>query len=107
MSDFRGNQTDGDLFYKREVSVLPGSDISYEFYAMNLFRGDSTESPFVSGRHALKPNVVVRLVAPNGTVVTSTTTGEMPYSVCATNLADNLNNWHKYEGKLNVGTYRN
>ena len=105
MSDFRGNQTDGDLFYKREVSVLPGSDISYEFYAMNLFRGDSTESPFVSGRHALKPNVVVRLVAPNGTVVTSTTTGEMPYSVCATNLADNLNNWHKYEGKLNVGTY--
>ena len=105
MSDFRGNQTDGDLFYKREVSVLPGSDISYEFYALNLFRGDSTESPFVPGRHALKPNVVVRLVAPNGTVVTSTTTGEMPYSVCATNLADNLNNWHKYEGKLNVGTY--
>ena len=105
MSDFRGNQTDGDLFYKREVSVLPGSDISYEFYAMNLFRGDSTESPFVLGRHALKPNVVVRLVAPNGTVVTSTTTGEMPYSVCATNVEANLNNWRKYEGKLNVGTY--
>ena len=105
MSDFRGNQTDGDLFYKREVSVLPGSDISYEFYAMNLFRGDSTESPFVLGRHALKPNVVVRLVAPNGTIVTSTTTGEMPYSVCATNVEANLNNWRKYEGKLNVGTY--
>ena len=105
MSDFRGNQTDGDLFYKREVSVLPGSDISYEFYAMNLFRGDSTESPFVPGQHALKPNVVVRLVAPNGTVVTSTTTGEMPYSVCATNVEANLNNWRKYEGKLNVGTY--
>ena len=105
MSDFRGTQANGDLFYKREVSVLPGSDISYEFYAMNLFRGDSTESPSVPGRHALKPNVVVRLVAPNGTVVTSTTTGEMPYSVCATNVEANLNNWRKYEGKLNVGTY--
>ena len=104
MSDFRGTQADGDLFYKREVSVLPGSDISYEFYALNLFRNDHTTSPWGHGE-ALKPNVVVRLVAPNGTVVASTTTGEMPNSVCATNLADNLNNWRKYEGKLNVGTY--
>ena len=104
MSDFRGTQADGDLFYKREVSVLPGSDISYEFYALNLFRNDNTTSPWGHGE-ALKPNVVVRLVAPNGTVVASTTTGEMPNSVCATNLADNLNNWRKYEGKLNVGTY--
>ena len=105
MSDFRGNQADGDLFYKREVNVLPGADISYEFYALNLFREDSTEAPGQPGKHALKPNVVVRLVAPNGTVVASTTTGEMPNSVCATNLADNLKNWRKYEGKLNVGTY--
>ena len=104
MSDFRGTQADGDLFYKREVSVLPGSDISYEFYALNLFRNDHTTSPWGHGE-ALKPNVVVRLVAPNGTVVASTTTGEIPNSVCATNLADNLNNWRKYEGKLNVGTY--
>ena len=104
MSDFRGTQADGDLFYKREVSVLPGSDISYEFYALNLFRNDNTTSPWGHGE-ALKPNVVVRLVAPNGTVVASTTTGEIPNSVCATNLADNLNNWRKYEGKLNVGTY--
>ncbi|WP_454975486.1 T9SS type B sorting domain-containing protein [Capnocytophaga bilenii] len=104
MSDFRGTQADGDLFYKREVSVLPGSDINYEFYALNLFRNDHTTSPWGHGE-ALKPNVVVRLVAPNGTVVASTTTGEIPNSVCATNLADNLNNWRKYEGKLNVGTY--
>ena len=104
MSDFTATQADGDLFYKREVSVLPGSDINYEFYALNLFRNDHTTSPWGHGE-ALKPNVVVRLVAPNGTVVASTTTGEIPNSVCATNLADNLNNWRKYEGKLNVGTY--
>ena len=105
MSDFKGTQADGDLFYKREVNVLPGADINYEFYALNLFREDSTEDPGKPGKHALKPNVVVRLVAPNGTVVASTTTGEIPNSVCATNLADNLKNWRKYEGKLNVGTY--
>ena len=105
MSDFKGTQADGDLFYKREVNVLPGSDINYEFYALNLFRQDRTTSPWAPYPEALKPNVVVRLVAPNGTVVASTTTGEMPNSVCATNLADNLNNWRKYEGKLNVGTY--
>ena len=105
MSDFKGTQADGDLFYKREVNVLSGSDINYEFYALNLFRQDRTTSPWAPNPEALKPNVVVRLVAPNGTVVASTTTGEMPNSVCATNLADNLNNWRKYEGKLNVGTY--
>ena len=105
MSDFKGTQADGDLFYKREVNVLPGSDINYEFYALNLFRQDRTTSPWSPYPEALKPNVVVRLVAPNGTVVASTTTGEMPNSVCATNLADNLKNWRKYEGKLNVGTY--
>ena len=104
MSDFTATQADGDLFYKREVSVLPGSDINYEFYALNLFRNDHTTSPWGHGE-ALKPNVVVRLVAPNGTVVASTTTGEIPNSVCATNLADNLSNWRKYEGRLNVGTY--
>ncbi|MBB1546370.1 MAG: hypothetical protein HG455_002750, partial [Capnocytophaga sp.] len=105
MSDFTATQADGDLFYKREVNVLPGSDINYEFYALNLFRQDRTTSPWSPYPEALKPNVVVRLVAPNGTVVASTTTGEMPNSVCATNLADNLKNWRKYEGKLNVGTY--
>jgi len=92
MSDFKGTQADGDLFYKREVNVLSGSDINYEFYALNLFRQDRTTSPWAPNPEALKPNVVVRLVAPNGTVVASTTTGEMPNSVCATNLADNLNN---------------
>ena len=105
MSDFRGTQADGDLFYKREVNVLPGADINYEFYALNLFRQDRTTSPWSPNPEALKPNVVVRLVAPDGTVVASTTTGEIPNSVCATNLADNLKNWRKYEGKLNVGTY--
>ena len=105
MSDFKGNQADGDLFYKREVNVLPGADINYEFYALNLFRQDRTTSPWSPYPEALKPNLVVRLVAPNGTVVASTTTGEIPNSVCATNLADNLKNWRKYEGKLNVGTY--
>ena len=105
MSDFKGNQADGDLFYKREVNVLPGSDINYEFYALNLFRQDRTTSPWTPYPEALKPNLVVRLVAPNGTVVASTTTGEIPNSTCSNNLAGNLSNWLKYEGKLNVGTY--
>ena len=105
MSDFKGNQADGDLFYKREVNVLPGSDINYEFYALNLFRQDRTTSPWAPYPEALKPNLVVRLVAPNNTVVASTTTGEIPNSTCSNNLAGNLNNWLKYEGKLNVGTY--
>ena len=105
MSDFKGNQADGDLFYKREVNVLPGSDINYEFYALNLFRQDRTTSPWTPYPEALKPNLVVRLVAPNNTVVASTTTGEIPNSTCSNNLAGNLSNWLKYEGKLNVGTY--
>ena len=104
MADFNPITPDGQLFYRRKVSdIKPNSDIHIEFYALNLFRTDK----LMHGTYgeALKPNLRVRLVSNNNTVIAFKNTGEIPNSTCGNNLTGpaGMVNWHKYEATLNAG----
>ena len=104
MADFNPVTPDGQLFYRRKVSdIKPNSNIHIEFYALNLFRTDK----LMHGTYgeALKPNLRVRLVSNNNTVIAFKNTGEIPNSTCGNNLTGpaGMVNWHKYEATLNAG----
>ena len=59
---------------------------------MNLFREDKKTHPTLG--NALLPNIRVRLVANDGTVIATTDTGVIPNSVCGAG----LNNWKLMQG---------
>ena len=98
MVDAKTVTPDGDLFYKRKViDIKPFSDIKWEFYILNLFREDNK---YLTGYgNAIEPNIRVRLVANDGTVIATADTGEIPNSVCGAG----LNNWKLMQGTLNAG----
>ena len=98
MADAKTVSPDGDLFYKRKViDIKPFSDIKWEFYILNLFREDKKTHPTLG--NALLPNIRVRLVANDGTVIATADTGVIPNSVCGAG----LNNWKLMQGTLNAG----
>ena len=98
MADAKTAFPGGDLFYKRKVSdIKPFSDIKWEFYILNLFREDKKTHPTLG--NALLPNIRVRLVANDGTVIATADTGVIPNSVCGAG----LNNWKLMQGTLNAG----
>ncbi|KHE67890.1 hypothetical protein, partial [Capnocytophaga sp. oral taxon 329] len=92
---------DGDLIYKKKVKdISPNSEIRYEFYVLNLFQED--KKIHASGLDAIKPKFKVRLVDNLGNVISpEISTGEVPNSLCGAG----MNNWHKYQGSLNSGSY--
>ena len=93
---------DGDLIYKKKVKdISPNSEIRYEFYVLNLFQEDK-KIQGGTGRDAIKPKFKVRLVDNLGNVISpEISTGEVPNSLCGAG----MNNWHKYQGSLNSGSY--
>ena len=75
------------LWARRDLEVLPNRDISISLWAYNMLRTTATGN---------NPDVLIELVDSFGTVVASTTTGEVPKN-------NNADDWHNFVVNLNPG----
>nr|WP_299071597.1 T9SS type B sorting domain-containing protein [uncultured Allomuricauda sp.] len=90
--------SDGIIYAKRGVEIIPNRDITISLEAFNLLRGDI-------GNTQNDPNVEIQLVDPLEpdpilAVIASTTTGLVPKHM-------NLDDWHNYTVTLDPGALTN
>ncbi|MEM7485308.1 MAG: T9SS type B sorting domain-containing protein [Bacteroidota bacterium] len=57
------------VYFKEDVEVIPNRDVEFSLAVFNLVR---------QGRNIIEPNILVELVDPSGTVISSGTTGSIP-----------------------------
>ncbi|BDW92381.1 hypothetical protein MACH07_12130 [Flagellimonas marinaquae] len=81
----------GIVYQKTGVEVVPNRDITVSLYAFNLLR---------NGTSGGDPTIEIQLVDGGGTVIASTTTGNIPKNTGA-------NDWHNYTVNLNPGANSN
>ncbi|MGB5319761.1 T9SS type B sorting domain-containing protein [Eudoraea sp.] len=81
----------GIIYAKRNIEVLPSRDITISLWAFNLLR---------NGTGGADPDINIQLVDGGGTVLASTTTGNVPKN-------NNANDWQNYTVTLNPGGINN
>ncbi|WP_276389030.1 T9SS type B sorting domain-containing protein [Eudoraea chungangensis] len=81
----------GIIYAKRDIEVLPNRDITISLWAFNLLR---------VGTGGADPDINIQLVDGGGTVIASTTTGNIPKN-------NNANDWQNYTVTLNPGAINN
>ncbi len=81
----------GIIYAKRNIEVLPNRDITISLWAFNLLR---------SGTGGADPDINIQLVDGGGTVIASTTTGNIPKN-------NDADDWQNYTVTLNPGGNNN
>ena len=81
----------GIVYQKTGVEVIPNQDIEISLWAFNLLRTGSTGGD---------PSIEIQLVDGSGTIIASTTTGNIPKN-------NNANDWQNYTVNLNPGANAN
>ncbi len=82
----------GGVIYQRTgVEVIPNQDVTVSLWAYNLLR---------SGSGGGDPSIEIQLVDGGGTVIASTTTGNVPKN-------NDADDWHNYSVSLNPGANTN
>ncbi|MEM9000690.1 MAG: T9SS type B sorting domain-containing protein [Bacteroidota bacterium] len=79
--------TNGILWARRNIEVLPNQDITISFWAYNLL---------ITSGNGNNPDVLVELVDTSGTVLASATTGDVPKN-------NNADDWHNFSFNFNPG----
>ena len=77
----------GIIYAKRGIEVVPNRDITISLWAFNLLR---------NGTGGADPDIDIQLVDGGGTVIASTTTGNVPKN-------NGANDWQNYSVTLNPG----
>ncbi|WP_421803668.1 T9SS type B sorting domain-containing protein [Flagellimonas sp.] len=77
----------GIIYAKRGIEVVPNRDITISLWAFNLLR---------NGTPGADPDIDIQLVDGGGTVIASTTTGNVPKN-------NGANDWQNYSVTLNPG----
>lgn len=77
----------GIIYAKRDIEVVPNRDITISLWAFNLLR---------VGTGGADPDIDIQLVDGVGTVIASTTTGQVPKN-------NNADDWQNYTVTLNPG----
>lgn len=77
----------GIIYAKRDIEVVPNRDITISLWAFNLLR---------VGTSGADPDIDIQLVDGVGTVIASTTTGQVPKN-------NNADDWQNYTVTLNPG----
>ncbi|SDQ13733.1 T9SS type B sorting domain-containing protein [Flagellimonas zhangzhouensis] len=81
----------GIIYAKRGIEVVPNRDITISLWAFNLLR---------NGTGGADPDIDIQLVDGVGTVIASTTTGNVPKN-------NGVNDWQNYSVTLNPGANTN
>nr|WP_297784280.1 T9SS type B sorting domain-containing protein [uncultured Allomuricauda sp.] len=81
----------GIVYQKTGVEVIPNRDITVSLHAFNLLR---------NGTGGGDPSIEIQLVDGGGTIIASTTTGNIPKNT-------GVNDWHNYSVNLNPGANSN
>ena len=81
----------GIVYQKTDVEVIPNRDITVSLWAFNLLR---------TGTSGGDPSIEIQLVDGSGTVIQSTTTGNIPKN-------NGASDWHDYNVTLNPGANSN
>lgn len=81
----------GIIYAKRNIEVVPNRDITISLWAFNLLR---------VGTSGADPDIDIQLVDGGGTVIASTTTGNVPKN-------NDANDWQNYTVTLNPGANTN
>ena len=81
----------GIIYAKRAIEVMPNRDITVSLWAFNLL---------TTGSGGGDPSVEIQLVDGGGTIIASTTTGNVPKN-------NNANDWHNYSVTLDPGANTN
>ncbi|MEW2920627.1 T9SS type B sorting domain-containing protein [Muricauda sp. ANG21] len=81
----------GIIYAKRDIEVIPNRDITISLWAFNLLR---------NGTGGADPDIDIQLVDGVGTVIASTTTGQVPKN-------NGANDWQNYSVTLNPGANSN
>ncbi|WP_182859104.1 T9SS type B sorting domain-containing protein [Flagellimonas aequoris] len=81
----------GIIYAKRNIEVVPNRDITISLWAFNLLR---------TGTSGADPDIDIQLVDGGGTVIASTTTGNVPKN-------NDANDWQNYTVTLNPGANNN
>ncbi|MDF0706910.1 T9SS type B sorting domain-containing protein [Flagellimonas okinawensis] len=81
----------GIIYAKRGIEVVPNRDITISLWAFNLLR---------NGTSGADPDIDIQLVDGVGTVIASTTTGNVPKN-------NGVNDWQNYSVTLNPGANTN
>jgi len=81
----------GIVYQKTDVEVVPNRDITVSLWAFNLLR---------TGTSGGDPSIEIQLVDGSGTVIQSTTTGNIPKN-------NGASDWHDYNVTLNPGANSN
>ncbi|MCB0371415.1 MAG: T9SS type B sorting domain-containing protein [Muricauda sp.] len=81
----------GIIYAKRGIEVVPNRDITISLWAFNLLR---------NGTGGADPDIDIQLVDGGGTVIASTTTGNVPKN-------NGVNDWQNYTVTLNPGANTN
>ncbi|MFD2100168.1 T9SS type B sorting domain-containing protein [Flagellimonas iocasae] len=81
----------GIIYAKRNIEVVPNRDITISLWAFNLLR---------VGTSGADPDIDIQLVDGVGTVIASTTTGQVPKN-------NGANDWQNYSVTLNPGANSN
>lgn len=81
----------GIIYAKRDIEVVPNRDITISLWAFNLLR---------NGTGGADPDIDIQLVDGVGTVIASTTTGQVPKN-------NGANDWQNYSVTLNPGANTN
>ncbi len=81
----------GIIYAKRNIEVIPNRDITISLWAFNLLR---------TGTGGADPDINIQLVDGGGSVIASTTTGNVPKN-------NDANDWQNYTVSLNPGANTN